>query len=111
MRPLSVRVDAGMPCFSVAVRKVLTTSSPNTGWWAVQEMRYREWSSSQLRISTSEPSASDQWVKSDCQVSLGWSSVDVIGVRHHPIHRVGSGREAGADVDARSRTRPPLLSR
>ena len=60
-----------MPCCSVAARNVVTTSSPVTGSWAVQESRYREWSSSQFRISTSVPSARRQWVKSDCQVSFG----------------------------------------
>jgi hypothetical protein len=34
----------------------------------------REWSSSQLMISTSVPSRNCQWVKSPCQVSLGWSA-------------------------------------
>ena len=52
--------------------KVSMTICPVIRGCALMESRSREWSSSQLMISVSVPSASCQWVKSDCQVSLGW---------------------------------------
>jgi len=64
----------GMACSLQVVRNSLTTMSPVTGVWTVQLSRYREWSSSQFRISTSVSSARRQWVKSDCQHSLGWAA-------------------------------------
>ena len=33
-RPLSVKVENGVPCLAIVVRKVLTTAGPVTGWWA-----------------------------------------------------------------------------
>ena len=71
-RPLSVRVAAGAPWAATVAVKVSMTAAPVTGRWAVQDNSSREWSSSQLRISTSVPSARRQWVKSDCQSSFGW---------------------------------------
>lgn len=53
---------------------MFTTISPVMRSWAVMDSSRREWSSSQLMISTSVPSATRQWVKSDCHVSLGWSA-------------------------------------
>ena len=47
---------------------------PVTRWWAVTDRASREWSSSQVKTSVSVPSASGQWVKSDCQHSLGWAA-------------------------------------
>ena len=41
---------------------------------AVLARQKREWSSSQLQISASLPSASGQWVMSVCQRSLGWAA-------------------------------------
>jgi hypothetical protein len=49
----------------------------------------REWSSRMFKISTSEPSASRQWVMSACQRSFGCSAQKVrrddrgVGVRPH----------------------------
>ena len=72
--PLSVKVEAGRP-FSVAVVvKLLVTIGVVIRAWAVQCRSAREWSSSQEMVSTSLPSARCQWVKSDCQVSLGWAA-------------------------------------
>jgi hypothetical protein len=40
--PLSVRVEAGMPCVSSALVNVVTTTLPVTRRWAVTEMAQRE---------------------------------------------------------------------
>src|SRR5665811_1379765 len=76
-----MRKVAGRYSLAVWV-KTSTTSSPVTRANRVQASNKREWSSSQLRISTSVPSASAQRVgtppacggKSDCQHSLGWAA-------------------------------------
>lgn len=47
---------------------------PVTRGCAVTDNANREWSSSQVRISVSVPSASGWWVKSACHVSLGCSA-------------------------------------
>ena len=49
---------------------------PVTRAWAVTDSAYREWSSIQVRISVSCPAASCQWMKSDCQHSLGSSAAN-----------------------------------
>ena len=72
--PLSVRVEAGHPCRSTAVRNACRTMVPVTRWWAVQARTNREWSSMKVRTSVSVPSARRTWVKSVCQSSLGRSA-------------------------------------
>ena len=74
--PLSVRVEAGAPYLAQAARKVSRTMGPVTRAWAVTDSAYREWSSIQVRISVSCPPASCQWMKSDCQHSLGSSAAN-----------------------------------
>jgi hypothetical protein len=53
--PLSVSVDAGIPCVATVSRKVASTRAPVTRTWAVTESANREQSSSQVRISVSRP--------------------------------------------------------
>ncbi len=53
--PLSVSVEAGIPCVATVSRKVASTIGPVTRWWAVTESANREQSSSQVRISVSGP--------------------------------------------------------
>ena len=53
--PLSVSVEAGIPCVATAVRNLASTIGPVTWWWAVTVRAYRQWSSSQFRISVSAP--------------------------------------------------------
>jgi hypothetical protein len=65
-----VRKPVGIGCGQEGGDHVLTADP----WPSNGVRRYREWSSSQLMISTSMASASCQWVKSDCQHSLGWSA-------------------------------------
>jgi hypothetical protein len=72
--PLSVRVEAGAPWAVTAARNVASTIGPVTRAQAVTDRACREWSPVQARISASVPSASAQWVKSDCRHSLGWSA-------------------------------------
>src|SRR5690625_7586438 len=72
--PLSVGVEAGYPFSAVAWVNVVMTVSPVIWAWALMWSRKREWSSSQEKIWVSVPSASGQWVKSDCQVSFGTSA-------------------------------------
>jgi hypothetical protein len=76
--PLSVRVPAGAPCAATAARKASRTIGPVTRWWQVTRSAYREWSSSQDKISVSVPPASCQWVKSDCHSWLGSSATNRI---------------------------------
>jgi hypothetical protein len=73
---LSVRVEAGMPYFAQAARKVARVTSPVVTGWAVTDRAYREWSSSQDTISTSVPSARWWWMKSDCHRSFGSSAAN-----------------------------------
>jgi len=56
--PLSVNVEAGQPKRSTVARKVASTIGPVTRWWTVTDSAYREWSSSQDKISTSAPGMS-----------------------------------------------------
>ena len=74
--PLSVRVEAGMPCFAQAARKVARVTSPVVTGCAVTDRASREWSSIQDTISASVPSARCQWMKSDCHRSLGSSAAN-----------------------------------
>jgi len=55
---MSVRVAAGAPWRAIAARKAASTMGPVTRMWAVTDSAYREWSSSQVRISVPVPSAS-----------------------------------------------------
>jgi hypothetical protein len=66
----------GVPWAVQAARNDPVTTGPVTRWWAVRCSTYREWSSSQQMISVSVPPASRQWVKSDCQHSLGSSAAN-----------------------------------
>jgi hypothetical protein len=72
--PLSVRVEAGTPCLAQAARKVASTIGLEMRACAVTDRAYREWSSSQDKISVSRPPASCQWMESDCQHWLGMSA-------------------------------------
>jgi len=74
--PLSVRVEAGMPCLAQVARKVARVISPVVTGQAVTDRASREWSSIQDTISTSWPLARCQWMKSDCQRSLGSSAAN-----------------------------------
>jgi hypothetical protein len=74
--PLSVSTEAGIPHRVKAFWKVLSTTGPVTRARARLVSSSREWSSSMLRISTSAPSASRQWVVSACQRSFGWSAAN-----------------------------------
>jgi hypothetical protein len=56
--PLPVRVDAGAPCSRTAARKAASTMAPVTRCQAVIDRAYREWSSSQVKISVPVPSVS-----------------------------------------------------
>jgi hypothetical protein len=56
--PLSVRVEAGIPCSATVSRNAVSTIGPVTRWWAVIRSANREWSSSQVRISLSSPGTS-----------------------------------------------------
>ena len=56
--PLSVNVEAGMPCLAVAARKTASTMGPVTRFQAVTDTAYREWSSSQVKTSVPAPPAS-----------------------------------------------------
>jgi hypothetical protein len=53
----SVSVEAGAPCAATAVRNAVTTAGPVTRWCAVRDSTYREWSSSQVKISVPAPPA------------------------------------------------------
>ena len=72
--PLSVSTLAGRPHRPKAAVKVSTTCGPRVMRRALAAMLTREWSSRMLKISTSVPSASRQWVMSACQRSLGCSA-------------------------------------
>lgn len=69
--PLSQSKDAGVPCKAIAERKTSTTSAALAVGKAREAKKSLEWSSIMLRISTSPPSASRQWVMSACHISLG----------------------------------------
>jgi hypothetical protein len=56
--PLSVNVDAGIPALLIAARNSASTMGVVTRRWAVTRIAMRVQSSSQVRISTSVPSAS-----------------------------------------------------
>jgi hypothetical protein len=56
--PLSVSVEAGTPWLATAARNAVITAGPVTRWCAVRDSTYREWSSSQARISVPTPLAS-----------------------------------------------------
>ena len=53
--PLSVSVEAGVPCAATAARNEATTTGPVTREWQVSRSTSREWPSSQPRISVSAP--------------------------------------------------------
>ena len=74
MAPLSVSIEAGRPSSAAPRWKVSTTSAALAVTKAREATSRREWSSMTLRISTSVPSASAQWVVSACQHSLGSSA-------------------------------------
>lgn len=69
-------VEAGIACVATVARNSVSTIVPVTRWCAVIRKAYREQSSSQDKISVSEPGrlsgrVSRKWVKSDCQHWLG----------------------------------------
>ena len=76
MMPLSVRVEAGGPWRAIVAVNVSSTVWTDTARWAEMWSRQREWSSSQEMMSAGVPSASCQWVTSDCQVWLGRSALN-----------------------------------
>ncbi len=53
--PLSVNVEAGIPCVATVSRKLVSTIGPVMRGWALTDSSNREQSSSQDRISTSAP--------------------------------------------------------
>jgi hypothetical protein len=55
---MSVSVAAGGPWLFTAARKAASTTGPVTWCQAVTDRAYREWSSSQVKISVSVPPAS-----------------------------------------------------
>jgi hypothetical protein len=73
---MSVKVEAGMPYCAQAARNAASTIGPVMRAWAVTDRAYREWSSIQDGISVSCPPASCQWMKPDCQHSLGSSAAN-----------------------------------
>ena len=74
---MSVSTSAGAPQWPIAARNTCHTWVPVKIRRAIEAMQTREWSSRMLKISTSVPSASRQWVMSACQRSLGWSAQNV----------------------------------
>ena len=92
MMPLSVRVEAGGPWRAIVAVNVSSTVWTDTARWAEMWSRQREWSSSQEMMSAGVPSASCQWVTSDCQVWLGTVSYTHLDV----YKRQGQRREVVA---------------
>ena len=53
--PLSVSVEAGIPCVATVLSNSVSTIGPVTRWWAVIRRANREQSSSQDKTSVSGP--------------------------------------------------------